>query len=133
MSKISILRKKVVETVEKIDDEAILTSMLVFASTAVQAPLQIQPKTKKARTPKPTEKISNQIQVVEYEFKGKKMIAAQIVDGKPSEAILATLRDFKGVGKLRFYNRAPSNPFNNNLPFWAGPADEALKTALAVV
>jgi len=34
MTKISILRNKIVETVEKITDEAVLTSMLVFASTA---------------------------------------------------------------------------------------------------
>lgn len=130
MSKISILRKKVVETVEKIDDEAILTSMLVFASTATQTPVQTQPKTKKARTPKPTaEKTSSKLLIVRYEHKGKAMIAVQTVGGKPDEAILTKLRAFKEEKKLRFYVNAPQNPLPGNNPFWAGPYDEAIVEA----
>jgi len=127
MSKITILRTKVVETVEKINDEATLTAMLVFASNAAgQAPVQIPAKTKK---PKPV-KAATKLRVVEYTFKDKPMIAVQ-TDGRPDDDILATLRDFKGVGKIRFYKQAPSNPFGNDLPFWAGPFDGALKAALA--
>lgn len=130
MSKISILRKKVVETVEKIDDEAILTSMLVFASTATQTPVQIPAKTKKTKTPKPTaEKTSSKLLIVRYEHKGKPMVAVQTVGGKPDEAILTKLRAFKEAKKLRFYVNAPQNPLPGNNPFWAGPYDEAIVEA----
>lgn len=130
MSKISILRKKVVETVEKIDDEAILTSMLVFANTATQAPVQIPAKTRKTKTPKPAaEKTSSKLLIVRYEHKGKPMVAVQTVGGKPDEAILTKLRAFKEEKKLRFYVNAPQNPLPGNNPFWAGPYDEAIVEA----
>ena len=130
MTKIEILRKKVVETVEKITDEAVLTSMLVFASTATQAPVQIPAKKPKARTPKTaSEKISDKLLIVHYEHKGEPMIAVQTVGGKPDEGTLAKLRALKEARKLRFYVNAPVNPLPGNQPFWAGKADEAIMAA----
>ena len=130
MTKIEILRKKVVETVEKITDEAVLTSMLVFASTATQAPVQIPAKTRKTKTPKPAaEKTSSKLLIVRYEHKGKPMVAVQTVGGKPDEAILTKLRALKEEKKLRFYVNAPQNPLPGNNPFWAGPYDEAIVEA----
>lgn len=130
MSKVTILRKKIVETIEKIDDEPTLTAMLVFANTASQPPIQIQPKTKKARTPKPAaEKTSGKLLLVRYEHKGKPMIAVQVIGGKPDEAILAKLRVFKEARQLRFYVNAPVNPLPGNNPFWAGSYDEAIVEA----
>ncbi len=128
MTKIEILRKKVVETVEKISDEAVLTAMLVFANNATTAPVQIPAKkTKKTRTPKPAaEKTSDKLLIVRYEYKGKPMIAVQTVGGKPDEAILAKLRALKEERKLRYYVNAPINPLPGNNPFWAGPYDEAI-------
>jgi hypothetical protein len=131
MTKIEILRKKVVETVEKITDEAVLTSMLVFASTAAgQAPVQIPAKTRKTKTPKSaTEKTSSKLLIVRYEHKGKPMVAVQTVGGKPDEAILTKLRALKEEKKLRFYVNAPINPLPGNQPFWAGAYDEAIMAA----
>lgn len=130
MTKISILRNKIVETVEKISDEAVLTSMLVFASTATQTPVQIPAKKPKARTPKPAaEKTSSKLLIVRYEHKGKPMVAVQTVGGKPDEAILTKLRALKEAKKLRFYVNAPQNPLPGNNPFWAGPYDEAIVEA----
>lgn len=130
MTKISILRNKIVETVEKITDEAVLTSMLVFASTATQTPVQIPAKKPKARTPKPAaEKTSSKLLIVRYEHKGKPMVAVQTVGGKPDEAILTKLRALKEEKKLRFYVNAPQNPLPGNNPFWAGPYDEAIVEA----
>ena len=130
MTKISILRNKIVETVEKITDEAVLTSMLVFASTATQTPVQIPAKTRKTKTPKPAaEKTSSKLLIVRYEHKGKPMVAVQTVGGKPDEAILTKLRALKEEKKLRFYVNAPQNPLPGNNPFWAGAYDEAIMNA----
>jgi hypothetical protein len=130
MSKITILREKVVSTVEKITDEAVLTSMLVFASTATQTPVQIPARKPKARTPKTaSEKTSSKLLIVRYEHKGTPMIAVQTVGGKPDEQILAKLRALKEEKKLRFYINAPINPLPGNNPFWAGKYDEAVIAA----
>jgi len=125
--KVEILRKKVVETVEKITDEATLTAMLIFANNAAgQAPMPAK-KPKKVKTP--TDKVSDKLLIVRYEHKGKPMIAVQVVGGKPDEAILAKLRALKEERKLRFYVNAPINPLPGNQPFWAGEYDEAIVAA----
>lgn len=131
MSKITILRAKVVETVEKINDEATLTAMLVFASNAAgQAPVQIPARKPRSRAPKPAqEKVSDKLIVVRYEHKGEPMIAVQVVGGKPDEGTLAKLRALKEARKLRFYVNAPINPLPGNQPFWAGKYDEAVINA----
>ena len=137
MSKLDILRKKVVETVQKINDEATLIDMLIFASTATgqlttapapaPAPAPKSPRVKKPRnvTPK-SEKVSDKLLIVKYEFKGKPMIAVQTVGGKPDEEILEKFRAFSAERKLRFYRNAPNNPFPGASPFWAGPYDEQI-------
>lgn len=133
MSKIDILRNKVVETVQKINDEATLINMLIFASTATgqltaaPAPAPKSPKAKKPRkiTPK-SEKVSDKLLIVRYEFKNKPMIAVQTVGGKPDEEILEKFRSLSAERKLRFYRNAPSNPFPGASPFWAGPYDEQI-------
>ena len=127
MTKILILRNKVVETVEKINDEATLTAMLVFASNAVGQAPQIPAKKPKSKAPKPAqEKVSDKLLIVRYEHKGQAMIAVQVVGGKPDEQILAKLRALKEEKKLRFYVNAPVNPLPGNNPFWAGKSDEAI-------
>jgi hypothetical protein len=125
MTKIEILRKKLVEMIEQINDEAVLSSMLVFASTANRQP--IIKERKKVKTP--TDKVSDKLLIVRYEHKGKPMIAVQVVGGKPDEAILAKLRALKEERKLRFYVNAPINPLPGNQPFWAGEYDEAIVAA----
>jgi hypothetical protein len=136
MSKLDILRNKVVETVQKINDEATLSAMLIFASTATgqlttaPAPVPKSPKAKKPRkiTPK-SEKVSDKLLIVRYEFKNKPMIAVQTVGGKPDESILEKFRSLSSERKLRFYRNAPNNPFPGTNPFWAGPYDEAVVEA----
>lgn len=129
MKKIEILRKHIVETVEKITDEATLTAMLVFAGNAAgQAPVIPAKKPKKARTPK-SEQTSDKLLIVHYEHKGEPMIAVQTIGGKPDEATLTKLRALKEERKLRFYVNAPVNPFPGSSPFWAGKADEAIIAA----
>jgi hypothetical protein len=125
MTKIEILRKKLVEMIEQINDEAVLSSMLVFASTANRQP--IIKERKKVKTP--TDKVSDKLLIVRYEHKGKPMNAVQVVGGKPDEAILAKLRALKEERKLRFYVNAPINPLPGNQPFWAGEYDEAIVAA----
>jgi len=126
--KVEILRKHIVETVEKITDEATLTAMLVFASNAAgQAPVSPVKKPKKAKTP--TDKVSDKLLIVHYEHKGEQMVAVQVIGGKPDEAILTKLRALKEERKLRFYVNAPVNPFPGSSPFWAGKADEAIIAA----
>lgn len=133
MSKIDILRKKVVETVQRVDDEATLSAMLIFAATAAgqlttaPAPAPKSPRIKKPRniTPK-SEKVSDKLLIVRYEFKGKPMIAVQTVGGKPDESILEKFRSLSAERKLRFYRNAPNNPFPGASPFWAGPYDEQI-------
>lgn len=135
MSKIDILRKKVVETVQRVDDEATLSAMLIFAATAAgqlttapaPAPAPKSPRIKKPRniTPK-SEKVSDKLLIVRYEFKGKPMVAVQTVGGKPDESILEKFRSLSAERKLRFYRNAPNNPFPGASPFWAGPYDEQI-------
>ena len=135
--KVSVLRRKVVETVEKISDEACLTALLIFANQAAKDPKAVKSGAVKASRKKssirPETKIADTVAVLEYKFKDKDMIAIQAQGGKPKEAVLATLRDFKEAGKLRYYVNVPENPFKNQSPFWAGKADDALKAALMAV
>ena len=121
-------------TVEKINDEALLTAMLIFANQASKNPEAVKNATKKPKAPMKAEtKIATEVRVLEYVFQDKPYIAVQ-ANGKPAEALLKTLRDFKEAGKIRFYGgNVPANPFGNELPFWAGKADEPLKAALMAV
>ena len=128
--KVEILRKHIVETVEKITDEATLTAMLVFASNAAGQPPVIPTKERKPKkTTAKADKVSDKLLIVRYEHKGEQMVAVQVIGGKPDEAILTKLRALKEERKLRFYVNAPVNPFPGSSPFWAGKADEAIITA----
>ena len=135
--KVSVLRRKIVETVEKISDEAILTSLLIFANQAAKDPKGVKSgavrASRKKSVMRPETKIADSVAVLEYTFKDKPMIAIQAQGGKPKEEVLATLRDLKEAGKIRFYRNVPDNPFKNKEVFWAGKADDTLKAALMAV
>jgi len=135
--KVSVLRRKIVETVEKISDEAILTSLLIFANQAAKDPKGVKSgavrASRKKSVMRPETKIADTVAVIEYKFKDKDMIAIQAQGGKPKEEVLATLRDLKEAGKIRFYRNVPDNPFKNKEVFWAGKADDTLKAALMAV
>ena len=133
MSQTDVMRKKLIATIEKINDEATLSAMLIFAATATgqlttaPAPAPKSPRIKKPRTITPkSEKVSDKLLIVRYEFKGKPMIAVQTVGGKPDEEILEKFRSLSAERKLRFYRNAPNNPFPGASPFWAGPYDEQI-------
>jgi len=126
--KVSILRAKIIANVENMTDEPLLTAMLIFSSQARKDPKG----TKAKSTTKPKSKIpagptpeATEVRILEYEFGGKKMIAVQ-ANGKPDEALLTVCKG----NKMRFYRNVPSNPFNNDVPFWAGKASDELKSAL---
>ena len=133
MSQTDVMRKKLIATIEKINDEATLSAMLIFAATATgqltttPAPAPKSPRIKKPRTITPkSEKVSDKLLIVRYEFKGKPMVAVQTVGGKPDESILEKFRSLSAERKLRFYRNAPNNPFPGASPFWAGPYDEQI-------
>lgn len=125
--KANAIKKKIVTMLDQIEDEAVLSAMLIFANSArTPAKLAVLEKAITAKPPKPTQPL--QTRVLEYAFNGKAMIAVQNAE-KPDEA---TIAQYKALG-LRYYGHVPSNPFGNASPFWARVADEATKTALKVI
>jgi hypothetical protein len=130
--------KKILENVSKIRDEEVLASIMVFTSLAAHNPIEVKAKAAAITAPKPKipmkaePKIATEARVLEYTFKEKPMIAIQ-TNGKPDEALLATLRGFRAAHKMGYYVNVPINPFGNKLPFWAGKFDEEVKTTLMAV
>jgi hypothetical protein len=124
------LIKKILENVSRISDEEVLTSILVFSSMAAKDPVGTKAKATAMAPPKPKVPMkatpeATESHILKYEFAGKPMIAFQS-NGVPSDEVLAVC---KGA-RMRFYKNAPSTPFKNSLPFWAGKATEELETAL---
>lgn len=136
--KIDTLVKKILENVSKIQDEAILNSIMVFTSLAAKDPNAIRMAAATVTAPKPKNpiptppKIATEARILEYKFKEKAMIAIQ-TNGKPDEALLATLRAFRAKRQMSYYANVPLNPFGNSAPFWAGPATEEVKSTLMAV
>lgn len=133
MSKNSInsLRKQITTLIKNIDDEAVLTAMVVFANSA-RTPEKLEKLHKEVTAPKPTANLRVPIEsrVLEYEYNNKKMLAIQ-TSSKPDEA---TIAQFKAL-HFRFYTaNVPTNPFNNRAPFWAGAySDETKATIMSVI
>lgn len=125
--KVTAIRKKIITLLDQIDDEAVLSAMLIFANSAkTPAKLAVLEKAVTAKPPKPTKALKTT--VLEYDFRGKAMIAIQNAE-KPDEA---TITQYKALG-LHYYGHVPANPFGNAAPFWAKPTDEATKSALKLV
>lgn len=125
--KVTAIRKKIITLLDQIDDEAVLSAMLIFANSAkTPAKLAVLEKAVTAKPPKPTHALKTT--VLEYDFRGKAMIAIQNAE-KPDEA---TITKYKALG-LHYYGHVPANPFGNAAPFWAKPTDEATKSALKLV
>ena len=130
--------KKILENVSMIRDEEVLTSILVFTSLAANKPAEVKAKAAAITAPKPKvpmkaqTPIATEARVLEYTFKDKKMVAIQ-TNGKPDEALLATLRGFRAEHKMGYYVNVPVNPFGNKNPFWAGPANDEVKATLMAV
>lgn len=129
--KADAIRKKITAMLKNIDDEAVLTAMLVFANSA-STPEKLAELQKAVTAPKPKTPIKEPIdsRVLEYAYNNKKMLAIQ-TSSKPDEAVIAK---FKAL-HFRFYSaNVPTNPFNNHAPFWAGTySDEAKAAIMAVV
>jgi len=125
--KVTPIIKKIITLLDQIDDEAVLSAMLIFANSAkTPAKLAVLEKAVTAKPPKPTQALKTT--VLEYDFRGKAMIAIQNAE-KPDEA---TIAQYKALG-LHYYGHVPANPFGNAAPFWAKPTDEATKSALKLV
>ena len=125
--KANAIRKKIVTLLDQIEDEAVLSAMLIFANSAkTPAKLAELEKVVTAKPPKPAQALKTT--VLEYDFRGKAMIAIQNAE-KPDEA---TIAKYKEMG-LHYYGHVPANPFGNAAPFWAKPTDEATKSALKLV
>lgn len=129
--KADAIRKKITAMLKNIDDEAVLTAMLVFANSA-SSPEKLAELQKAVTAPKPKTALKAPVdsRVIEYAFNNKKMLAIQ-TSSKPDEAVIAK---FKAL-HFRFYSaNVPTNPFNNHAPFWAGTySDEAKAAIMAVV
>lgn len=125
------LRKQITAIIKNINDESVLSAMLVFANSA-STPEKLEKLHKEVTAPKPTANLRIPIEsrVLEYEYNKKKMLAIQ-TSSKPDEATIAR---FKAL-HFRFYTaNVPTNPFNNQAPFWAGTySDEAKAAIMAVV
>jgi len=130
--------KKILENVSKINDEEVLTSIMVFTSLAAKDPHGTKAKAAAITAPKPKNpipapvKIATEARILEYKFKDKEMVAIQ-TNGKPDEALLDTLRAFRARRMMSYYSHVPSNPFGNSNPFWAGPACDEVKNTLMAV
>ena len=130
--------KKILENVSKINDEEILTSILVYTSLAAKNPHETKAKAAAMTAPKPKtlipapQAIATEARILEYKFKDKDMVAIQ-TNGKPDEALLDTLRAFRARRMMSYYSHVPSNPFGNSNPFWAGPACDEVKNTLMAV
>jgi hypothetical protein len=132
MSKASAIRKKITEMIKNIDDEAVLTAMLVFANSA-SSPEKLTKLQTEVTAPKPKTSLKSapiDSRILEYTFKDKPMLAVQ-TSSKPDEAVIAKFKSLH----FRFYSaNVPTNPFNNHAPFWAGTySDEAKAAIMAVV
>lgn len=129
--KTSAMRKKITELLKNIDDEAVLGAMLVFANSA-STPEKLAELQSTITAPKPKTSLKAPIdsRVLEYTYNNKRMLAIQ-TSSKPDEAIITK---FKAL-HFRFYSaNVPTNPFNNQAPFWAGTyTDEAKAAIMAVV
>lgn len=124
------LRKQITAIIKNINDESVLSAMLVFANSA-STPAKLEKLQKEVTAPKPTVNLRIPIEskMLEYEYNNKKMLAIQ-TSSKPDEATIAR---FKAL-HFRFYTaNVPINPFNNRAPFWAGAySDEAKKSIMEV-
>ena len=132
------LRQKIMDNVSKINDDEVLTGILVFTSLAAKDPIGTKAKAVAITAPKPkahvkeATPIATEAHILEYKFKDKAMIAIQ-TNGKPDEALLETLRAFRTKRQMAYYANVPLNPFGNKSPFWAGPVNDEVKTALMAV
>jgi len=117
--------------IKNIDDEAVLSAMIVFANSA-SSPEKLTKLQAEVTAPKPKTSLKSapiDSRVIEYDYNNKKMLAIQ-TSSKPDEAVIAK---FKAL-HFRFYSaNVPTNPFNNQAPFWAGTYSDQAKAAIMAV